>query len=446
MIQYPKNEHVTLPSVESWGTNNNIIKDPPKSIVTRRIDKVGETQNLVEWVDESGDRICEGINLYPRGVNPFVAVSYDNFSNNAGIKGNLTNISSKTQVSLPYKVMRDGVFRPPIQNQRDLLPLSRQNRLLSSQYTNPEFIDFSKTRQCDTLEQRAIKEDVIKTCIRPTAVFTLEKPIEPFNINHSIVDSPLKYNVNGTVRGFDNSVVNVLEPSKGANNINNTAFACTNLGSNGMQAKNEVNMMTNKFIQNVNYQDIISNPSLNIQTKDLREVSYLDENRYIKDALQGEFNTNMKGYEQDNNFDFNDDRYIKEKSYLDYTTPMKGVEKQNILSDHIELQRRLPTWEATTNQSDYNIYKNIEYENEIQLERNIPLTCATTNVADINTLGDIDVGSRNFKLPRVLPVGGFEGKATMPQLERNYEGESLNQERNKFNKKVFSMFEGRYAN
>ena len=85
-------------------------------------------------------------------------------------------------------------------------------------------------------------------------------------------------------------------------------------------------------------------------------------------------------------------------------------------------------------------------KNEIQLERNIPLTCATTNVADINTLGDIDVGSRNFKLPRVLPVGGFEGKATMPQLERNYEGESLNQERNKFNKKVFSMFEGRYAN
>jgi hypothetical protein len=234
--------------------------------------------------------------------------------------------------------------------------------------------------------------------------------------------------------------------SETANNINNSAFACTNLGSNGLQAKNEVNMMTNKYIHDVNYTDMISNPSLNIQTKDLREVSYLDENRYVKDILQGEYNTNMKGFEKDIDFDFNDDRYVKDKSYVDYTTPLKGIEKQNILSDNIELQRRLPTWEATTNHSDYTISKNIEYENEIILDRNTPLTCATTNVADRYTLGDVDVGSRNFKLPASLPVGGFEGKATMPQLERNYEGESLNQERNKFNKKVFSMFEGRYAN
>ena len=446
MIQYPKNEHVTLPSVESWGTNNNIIKDPPKSIVTRRIDKVGQNQNLVELVDESGDRICEGISLYARGTNPMVAVSYDNFSNNAGMRGNFTANSAKTQVSLPYKVMRDGVFRPPIQNPRDLMPLSRQNRILTSQYTNPQFIDFSKTRQCSTFEQRAIKEEVIKTCIRPTAVFILEKPIEPFNINHSIVDDPLKYAVNGTIRDFDRTTMNVLEPSKGANNSNNAAFAFTNIGSNGLQGKNEVNMDTNKYIHDVNYSDIISNPSLNIQTKDIREVSYLDEDRYIKDILQGEYNTNMKGYEQDVEFEFNDDRYIKPKDYIDYTTPLKGIEKQNILSDTIELQRRLPAWEATTNQSDYTVSKNIEYENEIVLERNMPLTCARTNVADINTLGDVDVGSRNFKLPASLPVGGFEGKATMPQQERNYEGESLNQQRNNFNKKVFSMFEGRYAN
>ena len=205
-------------------------------------------------------------------------------------------------------------------------------------------------------------------------------------------------------------------------------------------------MDTNKYIHDVNYSDIISNPSLNIQTKDIREVSYLDEDRYIKDILQGEYNTNMKGYEQDVEFEFNDDRYIKPKDYIDYTTPLKGIEKQNILSDTIELQRRLPAWEATTNQSDYTVSKNIEYENEIVLERNMPLTCARTNVADINTLGDVDVGSRNFKLPASLPVGGFEGKATMPQQERNYEGESLNQQRNNFNKKVFSMFEGRYAN
>ena len=33
----------TLPSVDTWGTNMNILKDPPKSIQTRRIDRVGQT-------------------------------------------------------------------------------------------------------------------------------------------------------------------------------------------------------------------------------------------------------------------------------------------------------------------------------------------------------------------------------------------------------------------
>ena len=36
----------TLPSVESWNTNMNILRDPPKSVTTRRIDKVGETNSL----------------------------------------------------------------------------------------------------------------------------------------------------------------------------------------------------------------------------------------------------------------------------------------------------------------------------------------------------------------------------------------------------------------
>ena len=35
IINYGK---ATLPSVDSWGTNMNILKDPPKSITTRKID------------------------------------------------------------------------------------------------------------------------------------------------------------------------------------------------------------------------------------------------------------------------------------------------------------------------------------------------------------------------------------------------------------------------
>ena len=48
---------VTLPSVETWGTNMNILRDPPKSIHTRRIDKVGQTSNITAMIDDSGNRV-----------------------------------------------------------------------------------------------------------------------------------------------------------------------------------------------------------------------------------------------------------------------------------------------------------------------------------------------------------------------------------------------------
>ena len=43
---------VTLPSVDSWGTNMNIIRDPPKSITTRRRDKVGENSDILKMIDK----------------------------------------------------------------------------------------------------------------------------------------------------------------------------------------------------------------------------------------------------------------------------------------------------------------------------------------------------------------------------------------------------------
>ena len=56
----------------------NILRDPPKSIMTRRIDKVGETSSITELIDGSGNRACEAISLYSRGINPFVSVDYGN--------------------------------------------------------------------------------------------------------------------------------------------------------------------------------------------------------------------------------------------------------------------------------------------------------------------------------------------------------------------------------
>ena len=74
----------SLPSAEGWGSNMNILRDPPKSIHTRRLDKVGQTSDITAMIDDSGNRVCEGINVFARGVNPMVSVSYNNVGNNGG--------------------------------------------------------------------------------------------------------------------------------------------------------------------------------------------------------------------------------------------------------------------------------------------------------------------------------------------------------------------------
>ena len=108
---------ITLPSIESWSTNMSILKDPPKSITTRRVDKVGQTSDITAMIDNAGDRACEAILQYSRGINPSVSVQYNNSGNMSGksIQGN------NQQAFLPYRVARDGAFRPPIKTQYDLL-------------------------------------------------------------------------------------------------------------------------------------------------------------------------------------------------------------------------------------------------------------------------------------------------------------------------------------
>ena len=76
---------VTLPSVDSWGTNMNILRDPPKSIQTRQHNNhILMTSEITQMIQDSGDRMNEAIQVYARGVNPMVDVSYDNYGNNRG--------------------------------------------------------------------------------------------------------------------------------------------------------------------------------------------------------------------------------------------------------------------------------------------------------------------------------------------------------------------------
>lgn len=124
-----------LPSVE----RPHILRDPPKSIHTRKKERV-EAGDVTYLLREMPDRYAENIEVHARGVNNAVGVNYNNWTR-GNSKPRISGHSSGTpgmhsgssgQAGNPYKVGKDGAFRPPMVTQEDLLPLSRMPRKTTS--------------------------------------------------------------------------------------------------------------------------------------------------------------------------------------------------------------------------------------------------------------------------------------------------------------------------
>ena len=163
---------VTLPSVEMWGTNMNIVKQPTRSIHTRRIDKVGDNNMLLDMQRGSMDRIAENISQYARGVNP-------------------SKVYEKIQPKTTYKLQLDGAFRAPQLNSGNILPLSRQAISTSTAYTNPQLVNYTLRQTCNP-KRCAVKKNKINTSVHPTATYRIDTPIsEPYTVRNVIVN-PVK--------------------------------------------------------------------------------------------------------------------------------------------------------------------------------------------------------------------------------------------------------------
>jgi hypothetical protein len=198
-INTNKNLNFVNNETGGWGGHLDIKKDPPRGIVTRKINKVGMDNSLLELIDESGDRNCQSINTYQRGKNPMTLaghVEYGNYSSSLSGPNGFT----KSQASLPNKIMDKGSFRPPIISPQDLLPLSRQNRITTSNITNPMINDYSKVSRGEYNDAMAksIKELLhtdsvdsgvknIKYTIQPTKVIVKE------NVGHGSVGSGVQH-------------------------------------------------------------------------------------------------------------------------------------------------------------------------------------------------------------------------------------------------------------
>lgn len=348
MLQYPKHEHLTLGSVEGWGHNTNILRDPPKSIFTRRIDKVGQNTDITDLIDSSSDRAADSIQVYARGVNPMVSVSYS--GNNAGMSGNPTDSSGRTQAFLPYPSMDGGAFRPPVRNPRDLLPLSRLPRTTFSVDAMVSAVDYSKTKQQPS-DYRAVRKDenvMHAFDIRPNQSANISvKSIEHFKADPKSSINNRHINVNASagfqsrdissytrehvdkakgvldkiLKAFANSTktVNIshnldnlsIDEKRYIQNVLHTS-GHTNLSKQVAQGLDNLSIDEKRYIQNVLHTAAHTNPSQQV-AQGLSNLS-IDEKRYIQDVLHTSGHTNLSQQVAQglDNLSIDEKRYIQD--------------------------------------------------------------------------------------------------------------------------------------
>ena len=412
---------VTLPSVDSWGTNMNIIRDPPKSIMTRRRDKVGENNDMLQMVDNS-DRSNEAIMRFSRGVNPSVSVSY---SNNGGSLQNFGN----QQARLPYSINKDGDFRPPVQAPQDLLALSRLPRNITSAISNPNMPHFGKElpNSRNVNSTSSVKSQIISSQVRPTKRYYIQKPFqEAFETNYSIQDV-LKKSAESNVSTTNRTQTNVLEPTKEINSDVINAFANSNV-SNPQYVNNSLNdFNSQRFIQDTNAHSVYTNLNdvkniyneqdlSNIKQKDYLLVEYStakSENRQTGDIVKENFaleRTLPVYLSQTNNMGLNNNvSYIHDDIELDRNLPeyqsrtnYNSMKNQTPLyRDEIELGRNLPEYQSRTN-FNLNMNQTPLYRDEIELDRNLPEYQSHTNYN--SNMKQTPIFHDELELERVLPV------------------------------------------
>lgn len=258
---------VTLPSVESWGQNNNILRDPPKSITTRRIEKVSETSMLNEDIDMATERVAESILVYPRGINPMVGVSFDNNGSNAGVRSGQSLLYKGQQTKLPYRVVRDGAFRAPILRQVDLLPLSRLPRNNTTILPIANTPDFTKklVHPGEAKDYRSVKNTLIQVNTETKKTQNIQQATQidiSSKYTQDVIQMDKKSNINYT---FDNT-----------------------------QSLNKHKKHTDYVIRDIIKYNYNINPSKNINVISFNDSKIVNKTR-LKNHNQLEVITNTKG-------------------------------------------------------------------------------------------------------------------------------------------------------
>jgi hypothetical protein len=477
---------VTLPSVDTWGTNMNILRNPPSSITTRRIDKVGETSEITQAIQESGDRACETIKVYARGTNPMVGVSYGNNGTSGGQRSTgRTNISNHTSSFLPYRVMRDGAFRPPIRDQRDNIALSRLPRVWTSSFTQPGFADFSKKALCMKDQNKdgttdGVKETKtrLKGCIRPTVTYKLETPIiEPFEARYNIKESKIKVEKNthkesnmkkqveiGTVHlGIDeNKVKPQFEINKGVSSIRKEGENLKNIKPYVTDVlKGEMNSNLNRNIyKNVNgeknieqyvkdYSLIDVNSNIKKMGGNQKMENSIDTKSYIQKINNKNIETNKKvnfsnfSYDPRYNNSNKIESYIKENPNIEYTPLKTGYTKMEYIHDDLVLENKLRGENIVSNISRRIDVRNNDSNDMRRTMKNVNIV-SVDNRRDYgynsNRIENIDsVSSRNYNLRPTINAGSFHENVGKPLAYHENDNVNVDSQKSEMRSRIYDM-------
>lgn len=432
-FQFPKDTHVTLPSVDGWGTNMNILKDPPKSLFTRKKDKVFETQELTDWVDGSGDRICEMINVYARGTNPMVSVSYQNSGGNG--------VPTGKQASLPYKVAVDGAFRPPTLTARDLLPLSRLPRAWTSVTSMPGFADYSKLIE-NPDKFRQVKEAITNVSVKPTAVFRLETIVNPSYDIKYYVNNAKSYAVGTNVSDTNKTQLTNIDPAKGIKE-----YLEGNVRTNVKDYGNveSYNVDPTKGNRDILSGNMSSNVSAHKTTTLSGDIDFRKE-KYIHDVTHLNRTSAPTSYLQNNihESEIDTNKFIQDSYNISHTPNVSGDKKYFVFEDEIELTKNVPYYNMQSNVNNSSYYTKIQHENELMFDRNTPLTNAYSRATQNNHENSLHSNSRDFNRLHEKPnAGSFHTPSNVPTYKGDVETKSYD-EKSILQKKAYGFFSDRY--
>ena len=418
--------HLTLPSIGNW-KNLNIKKDPPKSIHTKRKDKVGSDKLIQELHNSSGDRIEENINYYARGVNPMVKVQYSNYNG--------------TPSRLPYRLDIDKNFKPNMEKSDAILGNLKDNwrfkngtksKINELNRLKNKTESFSPDFSIDDIEpDLVISNSNIRKNIAGPESYEIKKgdiskyeKLKDLQMLQRTIGDHLDYQVE--TRKTQNLEKHVEKTYDIEHHIQDKVKYQTNSGERTRDILQRTNADINENYIDKNYNLIDANTIKGSEltiNNDIMKLSSFNTEKYVDDSLKGIYNTNKK--ESDYKRTYIKSKYeekTKNKTLLQgnietYKNKQKG---QDYIHKNIELDKVLPAWKSSTNTS-INLQKIIPHEKEIYLDNNRP----NTQIQSINrkSIGDDQMNQGKFvKLNPTIERSTFDPRPNMPRqnMVNNY--------------------------